>query len=123
MACGWGKFAASRRPHMPANGSTGEIVMRRWMGIPLAAVALTACVAINVYFPAAEAKEAAREFVEKVIGDDAQPAPTPQDKPGGQSAFVPSPERSLASRIDWLSLVGIGTAHAQGQPDITIKTP
>ena len=97
--------------------------MRRWMGIPLAAVALTACVTINVYFPAAEAKEAAREFVEKVIGDDAQPAPKPQDKPGGQSAYMPSSERSLASRIDWLSLVGIGTAHAQGQPDITIKTP
>jgi len=97
--------------------------MRRWMGIPLAAVALTACVTINVYFPAAEAKEAAREFVEKVIGDDAQPAPKPQDKPGGQSAYLSSPERSLASRIDWLSLVGIGTAHAQGQPDITIKTP
>ncbi|RDY66497.1 DUF1318 domain-containing protein [Lysobacter soli] len=97
--------------------------MRRWMGIPVAAVALTACVTINVYFPAAEAKEAAREFVEKVIGDDAQPAPKPQEKPGGQSAYVPSAERSLASRIDWLSLMGIGTAHAQGQPDITIKTP
>ncbi|MET3930873.1 hypothetical protein ABIE51_002760 [Lysobacter sp. OAE881] len=97
--------------------------MRRWMGIPVAAVALTACVTINVYFPAAEAKEAAREFVEKVIGDDAQPAPKPQEKPGGQSAYVPSAERSLASRIDWLSLMGIGTAQAQGQPDITIKTP
>lgn len=97
--------------------------MRRWMGIPVAAVALTACVTINVYFPAAEAKEAAREFVEKVIGDDAQPAPKPQEKPGGESAYVPSAERSLASRIDWWSLMGIGTAHAQGQPDITIKTP
>ena len=49
--------------------------MRRWMGIPVAAVLLlTACVTINVYFPAAEAKEAAKEFVEKVIGDEAQPA-------------------------------------------------
>ena len=103
--------------------------MRRWMGIPVAAVALTACVTINVYFPAAEAKEAAREFVEKVIGDDAQPAPKPQDKPGGQSASVPAAGRplalriDLAPRIDLLSLVGIGTAQAQGQPDITIKTP
>ena len=40
--------------------------MRRWMGLPVAAVMLTACVTINVYFPAAEAKEAAKEFVEKV---------------------------------------------------------
>jgi hypothetical protein len=94
------------------------------MSAPVAAVMLTACVTINVYFPAAEAKEAAREFVEKVIGEEAQPqAPRPQDKPGGQSAFVPAPQRSLALRIDWLSLVGIGTAHAQAQPDITIQTP
>ncbi|WP_254200510.1 MULTISPECIES: DUF1318 domain-containing protein [unclassified Lysobacter] len=93
------------------------------MGVPVAAVALTACVTINVYFPAAEAKEAAREFVEKVIGDDAQPAPKSQDKPGGQSAALPAPQRALASRIDWYALVGIGSAYAQDQPDITIKTP
>lgn len=98
--------------------------MRRWMGIPVAAVMLSACVTINVYFPAAEAKEAAREFVEKVIGDEVpQEQSKPQDKPGGQSAFVPSAQPSLASRIDWLGLVGIGSAHAQDQPDITIKTP
>ncbi|MGO4220836.1 YdbL family protein [Lysobacter sp. TAF61] len=99
--------------------------MRRWMGVPVAAVMLTACVTINVYFPAAEAKEAAKEFVEKVIGDDAQqPQPKPQDKPGGQSAsLTPAGSQSLASRIDWLSLVGIGSAQAQDQPDINIKTP
>ncbi|HEY5804405.1 MAG TPA: DUF1318 domain-containing protein [Lysobacter sp.] len=98
--------------------------MRRWMGIPVAAVMLTACVTINVYFPAAEAKEAAKEFVEKVIGDEAQAQPAPQDKPGGQSAsLAPRAAETLASRIDWLSLVGIGTAHAQDQPDINIKTP
>ncbi|QSX75370.1 DUF1318 domain-containing protein [Lysobacter arenosi] len=99
--------------------------MRRWMGVPVAAVMLTACVTINVYFPAAEAKEAAKEFVEKVIGDEAQQSqPKPQDKPGGQSASL-NPQRSdsLALRIDWLSLVGIGTAQAQDQPDINIKTP
>ena len=91
--------------------------MRRWMGIPVTAVLVTACVTINVYFPAAEAREAAKEFVEKVIGDEAGTAvPANGDKPGGQSA-------SLHSRIDWLSLVGIGTAQAQSQPDISLKTP
>lgn len=90
--------------------------MRRWMGVPVALM-LTACVTINVYFPAAEAKEAAKEFVEKVIGDEAQPKePVKENKPGGQSA-------SVEPQFDWLSLVGIGTAHAQEQPDITIKTP
>ncbi len=91
--------------------------MRRLLGVPVAAVMLTACVTINVYFPAAEAKEAAKEFVEKVIGDEAQQKePVKENKPGGQSA-------SLDRGIDWLSLVGIGTAYAQEQPDITIKTP
>ena len=84
-----------------------------------AVLALSACVTINVYFPAAEAKEAAKDFVEKVIGDDAIPADTsPAQEPpagGGMAA--------LLRRIDPLSLVGIGTAHAQGQPDITMKTP
>lgn len=91
--------------------------MRRWMGMPIAAVMVTACVTINVYFPAAEAREAAKEFVEKVIGDDTGGVvPADGDKPGGQSA-------SLRSRVDWLSLVGIGTAHAQSQPDISLRTP
>jgi len=93
------------------------------MGVPVAAVLVTACVTINVYFPAAEAKEAAREFVEKVIGDEVTvPAPREGDKPGGQSASL-APMRLMDSRIDWLSLVGIGAAHAQSQPDISLKTP
>ena len=44
--------------------------MKQWFGVPVVgALLLTACVTINVYFPAAEAKAAAREFVEKVIDD------------------------------------------------------
>jgi hypothetical protein len=94
--------------------------MRRWMGMPIAAaLALTACVTINVYFPAAEAREAAKEFVDKVIGDDAQqaapaPEPSPQDNDAGGG---------MALRFDPLTLLGIGTAYAQGTPDITIRTP
>ena len=82
------------------------------MGMPVAAaLLLTACVTINVYFPAAEAKEAAKEFVEKVIGDEAQPE-KPSDGGGG-----------MALRFDPLMLIGISPAYAQGAPDITIKTP
>ena len=94
--------------------------MKRWMGMPLmAALALTACVTINVYFPAAEAKEAAKQFVEKVIGDEAQPATQPEQQPeegndGGGMADM---------RFDPLMLIGIAPAYAQGTPDITIKTP
>ena len=80
-------------------------------------VLLSACVTINVYFPAAEAKEAAKEFVEKVIGDELPNGAKPEAKPNGGGMA------SLLRRIDPLSLVGIGSAYAQAQPDITIKTP
>jgi uncharacterized protein YdbL (DUF1318 family) len=98
--------------------------MQRWLGTSLAAaLLLTACVTINVYFPAAEAKEAAKEFVDKVIGDDAPPTdskPAPQT-PGGQggSASLQQPVR----QFDWLALIGIGSAYAQESADISIKTP
>ena len=94
--------------------------MKRWFGLPVAAIALTACVTINVYFPAAEAKEAAKEFVEKVIGDEA----AQDDDAGGGDGGMAMLMRSIdMPRIEPLALVGIGTAHAQGQPDITIRTP
>ncbi|HEU4773771.1 MAG TPA: hypothetical protein VFS82_04530, partial [Lysobacter sp.] len=97
--------------------------MRRWMGIPVAAVMVTACVTINVYFPAAEAREAAKEFVDKVIGDEVPAAAPADDKSGGPSAMLdPVSWRQLASRVDVYALVGIGSAHAQS-PDISIKTP
>lgn len=73
---------------------------------------LTACVTINVYFPAAEVEQAAREFVDKVIGDE--PA-APQPDAG---AALPVREPLL---IALLGLV-VADAHAQ-QPDITIRTP
>lgn len=99
--------------------------MRRWLVFPFAAsLLLSACVTINVYFPAAEAKEAAKEFVEKVINDA---APAPQPSGGGGMAMRAAPsERSLALELpafDPLMLLGIGSAHAQGQPDFNIKTP
>jgi len=85
----------------------------------LFALALCACVTINVYFPAAEAREAAREFVEKVIGDEAQPSqPAPEAAPPGDGGMA-----MRASRFDPWMLLGIGSAHAQSQPDISIRTP
>lgn len=78
------------------------------------AMVLAACVTINVYFPAAEAQEAAKEFVDKVIGDDAKPADAP--KPEGQN---PSAWQRL--RADPMSLL-INSAYAQSV-DITIRTP
>lgn len=95
--------------------------MKRWMGMPIAAVvALSACVTINVYFPAAEAKEAAKEFVEKVIEEDGKARPD-----NGGMAGIRQPQAAVATvgSFDPLMLVGIGPAHAQNAPDITIRTP
>lgn len=98
--------------------------MKRLWGMPVMALVLTACVTINVYFPAAEAKEAAKEFVDKVIGPEGQQAPVEQkpqqeqpNKPGGGGMAL------LDVRFDPLMLIGISPAYAQGKPDITIKTP
>ena len=74
------------------------------------ALVLAACVTINVYFPAAEAQQAAAEFVDKVIGDPAQP-PAPA-KP---------PQASLQPHFNLISLL-ISDARAQSV-DITIRTP
>lgn len=107
------------------------------LGTVVASVLLTACVTINVYFPAAEAKEAAKEFVEKVI--DEGKVVTPGG--GGMASWTPASRTSAApapatratgllaelrddiAAFDPLILIGIAPAHAQGQPDFNIKTP
>jgi uncharacterized protein YdbL (DUF1318 family) len=83
----------------------------------LATLVLSACVTINVYFPAAEAREAAKEFVEKVI-DVVPPAGG-----GGMAALDEAPASRRGFTFDPLALIGIGSAHAQAQPDFNIKTP
>ena len=91
--------------------------MKRWIGIPFAAALLvSACVTINVYFPAAEAREAAREFVEDVIADPAN-APANDAGDGGMALL------DAAAGFDPWMLLGIAPAHAQAKPDITIQTP
>jgi hypothetical protein len=81
--------------------------------VAMGTLVLAACVTINVYFPAAEAQQAAAEFVDKVIGDDQKPQDTPPPaKP---------PQASLQLRFDPIAFV-IGDAYAQSV-DITIKTP
>ncbi len=81
-------------------------------------LALAACVTINVYFPAAEAQQAAQEFVGKVIGDDgkapadAQPEPSPNHPPSA----------SVQPGFNLMSLL-ISDANAAEGVDITIRTP
>ncbi len=74
-----------------------------WTGLLL----LAACVTINVYFPAAEAERAAREFVDDVIGQPGNGEPVRDDPRGAQ--------------VPMLRLELISSAHAQA--DINIRTP
>jgi uncharacterized protein YdbL (DUF1318 family) len=99
--------------------------MKRLLGMPVLALALTACVTINVYFPAAEAKEAAKEFVDKVIGPEGQQQAPAEQKPQQETPTKPDGGgmTMLDVRFDPLMLIGISPAYAQGKPDITIKTP
>ena len=98
--------------------------MKHWMGMPVAAtLLLSACVTINVYFPAAEAKEAAKEFVEKVINEaDKVEVKQPPAGGGGMAMLERRIESDLSGFNPWV-LVGIGSARAQSAPDISIKTP
>ncbi|MGV8922821.1 MAG: YdbL family protein [Thermomonas sp.] len=101
--------------------------MKQWLGMPVVgALLLSACVTINVYFPAAEAKAAAREFVEKVI-DDADSTQIKDSSGGGMAMQLRRLDfdisRSDASGFDPWMLLGIGSARAQSAPDISIKTP
>jgi uncharacterized protein YdbL (DUF1318 family) len=83
--------------------------------VAAAAVLLAACVTINVYFPAAEAQQAAAEFVDKVIGNPANATPPAPPPPGTK------PSAFQQRRFDPLSLL-ISSAQAQ-EVDITIHTP
>lgn len=89
------------------------------------AALLSACVTINVYFPAAEAKEAARAFVEQVLQPATTPAPAPATPPA--NGEPPKQEGSgggggMALDFDGWALLGIGRAEAQ-TPAFTTDSP
>jgi uncharacterized protein len=82
---------------------------------------LTACVTINIYFPAAEAKEAAEKIVDDVLGKDAKKPATPAPVPGkdDQSMDMRMLEQGYAmSLLDLL----ISPAEA-AQPNFDADTP
>ncbi|MET0657731.1 MAG: YdbL family protein [Steroidobacteraceae bacterium] len=95
--------------------------MLRYLPLKLAAacVLLSACVTINVYFPAAAAEKAADRIIEDVWGESAQPAqPKADDKRG--AIGTPIQGVLLAAAEGALNLL-IAPAHAQA--DLNIATP
>ncbi|MCG5534852.1 YdbL family protein [Ectothiorhodospira mobilis] len=86
----------------------------------LTAALLTACVTVNIYFPAAAAEDAARTIVRDVLGaegDGERKQEVPDAEPGPE-ALRDAAGRLLVSALDVL----VPPAHAQS-PDIDIRTP
>ena len=82
----------------------------------------TACVTINVYFPAAAAEEAADRIIEDVWG------PTVADDEDGQATIYDAgPGARAGALVRLASLSGLDVrvppAHAQGRPDVDGATP
>ncbi|MBK8286272.1 MAG: YdbL family protein [Ahniella sp.] len=72
----------------------------RWAGMALMALMLAACVTVNVYFPEAEIEDAAKEFVDEVIGEQ--------------------PQGTAPQAMNWrLALV----TQAYAAADVTIQSP
>jgi len=82
---------------------------------------LSACVTINVYFPAAAAEQAADKIIEGVWGSDAEKAKESTSSNKTSAVLDAAGERLLlaaASAVDFL----IPAAHAQGA-DLNVATP
>ncbi|HWK73484.1 MAG TPA: YdbL family protein [Povalibacter sp.] len=98
--------------------------MSRYLPLKLAALtlALSACVTINVYFPAAAAEKAADKIIEDVWGQQ-QSAPSSQSQDKQTSAVFGSPGPSvlLAAAGSVLDLL-VPTANAQSA-DLNVATP
>ena len=90
------------------------------LGYPLMALALTACVTINIYFPAAAAEEAARTIVRDVLKSE-EAAPTPPEPAGDKQsqAVQGHPVVVAVGRL----LEAMVPAAAAAQADININTP
>ncbi len=92
-------------------------MMKKPLGLLMMLVMLSACVTINIYFPAAQAQEAA----ERIVDDILQTGPTPRvkqmpaedDKQGSLQT-----QGLMGSILDFL----IPPAHA-AQPNFSVETP
>jgi uncharacterized protein len=86
------------------------MIKKAWV---LGVVVLTACVTVNVYFPAAAVRQAADEIVEETWGKQPKPA-----GPAGQTQLIRNID--LFEAYVWLGF--LSEAHAQ-EADINISNP
>ena len=87
-----------------------------------ACLALSACVTINVYFPAAAAEEAADKIIEDVWGADATNKPRTQSQQHDAFDDTLEPQRVLLAAAGTLLDVFVSPAQAQNA-DLNVSTP
>jgi uncharacterized protein len=86
---------------------------------------LSACVTINVYFPAAEAEKAADKIIDGIVGAGAPAAPTKrddEDKQGAAHEDSGAQRVLLAAAASVLNFI-VPPAQAQGKANLDIDTP
>ena len=97
--------------------------MDRHLSLAIFGACLTACVTVNVYFPASAAERAADLFIKDVYGTEQG-----DTQPGGDDAATPETRSSFEGGVQnaslWRSVAEwiIPSAQAQ-QPDISIASP
>ena len=77
----------------------------------IAAFLISACVTVNIYFPAAAVERAAEQIVKETWG--APPAPAKTPAPQSVNRFAP---------VQWASLILVSDAQAQ-EADINVSNP
>jgi uncharacterized protein YdbL (DUF1318 family) len=95
-------------------------MLKRMSGFVVLGLFLAACVTINIYFPAAEAEEAARTIVREVLQKD-EPKEKGDSPAGDKSSAIDLPEAMLVLSGRVLTLM-VAPAQA-AQPNIDINTP
>lgn len=89
----------------------------RVLSVAAGLLILAACVTINIYFPAAEAREAAEKIVDDILGDEGkQPAPDTHDQSQRTHGTEP------VNAFNLLDLL-IPRAEAAAQPSFDADTP
>jgi len=106
------------------------IQMRRVLPIKFALISLlTACVTVNVYFPAAAAEQAADKIIDKVTSGSSQAGETGTTQP--QNSVTPPTSYIAPDHDTSVLLVAMGraldmlipAAQAQGSANIDISSP
>jgi uncharacterized protein len=87
----------------------------------LGAVALAACVTINVYFPAAAAEKAADRIIGDVIGKDGNAPPPDKSPPTGFNIEPTRIERAALLALGRVLNIAVSPARA-AEPDLDVSS-